>query len=147
MVLSPKKSNQIHLRIQLKVKIVNHPQDHKCEGKTTSGPSALSRAGIAAMARQQQPATQRQPKQPERSTARPTASTASALQGGISEDEALRRALEASMRDQGPASASASGLSQEEQDRMLAEAIARSEREAAQPQAASGSESKNCQIS
>ncbi len=108
----------------------------------------MSRAGMAALARHQQP-PQRQPqKQPERPAARPPVPSAAALQGGLSEDEALRRALEASMRDQGPSGA-ASGMSQEEQDRMLAEAIARSEREAAtgHQQPATGSESKNCQIS
>lgn len=124
-----------------------HQQDHSCEAKTTSGPGSLSRAGMAALSRHQQQPTQRQPKQVERPVTRPTVPNVSVLQGGISEDEALRRALEESMRDQVPGDAS--GLSQEEQDRMLAEAIARSEREARRPQAAaaSESESKNCQIS
>ena len=115
----------------------------------------MSRAGLAALARQQQPGPKvQQPQQ--RSTPLQNRSTASALQGGLSEDEALRRALEASMRDVGPASASGQ-MSQEEQDRMLAEAIAQSEREAAAQQqqrqrqqsrqTATASEGSNCQIS
>ena len=126
-------------------------QDHKCTGKPTSGHDARSKAAQAALARFQ-PAAQRQPqKQAERQPAARPPPTASAFQGGLSEDEALRRALEASMQDQGPASGSASGLSQEEQDRMLAEAIERSEREVQQRQqqapTSTTGDSKNCQIS
>jgi hypothetical protein len=106
----------------------------------------MSRAGMAALARHQQQA-QPAPK-PQQRHQPPTRSSASALQGGISEEEALRRALEASMRDTGPDPGA--GMSQEEQDRMLAEAIARSEREAAGQQRQRQqpvSEGSNCEIS
>ena len=113
----------------------------------------MNRAGLAALSRQQQQPKQPQPapKQQQRQqplSQPPGRSNASALQGGVSEEEALRRALEASMRDAGPEQGAA--MSQEEQDRMLAEAIARSEREAAaqqRPRQQTVSDGSNCQIS
>ena len=114
----------------------------------------MNRAGLAALSRHQQQQKQPQPapkqqQQRQQPPPQPSArSAASALQGGVSEEEALRRALEASMREAGPEQGAA--MSQEEQDRQLAEAIARSEREAAaqqRPRQQTVSDGSNCQIS
>ena len=129
----------------------------------------MTASGRAAMARQQQqPPTatvqqsiskfftrQNQP------TPAPTAAAASSrsnnarqLQGNLSEDEALARALQASMTETAQAeSGSTNGaLSQEEQDRMLAMALAQSEREARRGGTTTNSSNnssndKTCQIS
>ena len=76
------------------------------------------------------------------------------LQGNLSEDEALARALQASMSETAQAaSGSTNGaLSQEEQDRMLAMALAQSEREArgggtTTTSSNNSSNDKTCQIS
>merc|ERR1719350_1955916 len=78
------------------------------------------------------------------------------LQGNLSEDEALARALQASMSETGngnPSESSTNGaLSQEEQDRMLAMALAQSEREArgggtTTTTSSNSSNDKTCQIS
>jgi len=143
-----------------------HPQDHECPGKSKA---SMTASGRAAMARQQhQPPTttvqqsiskfftrQNQP------TPAPTAAAASSrsnnarqLQGNLSEDEALARALQASMSETAQAASTSTNgaLSQEEQDRMLAMALAQSEREArgggtTTTSSNNSSNDKTCQIS
>ena len=108
----------------------------------------MTASGRAAMARQQQPPTAtvqqsiskfftRQNNQP--TPAAPgvvaasnrSSNNARQLQGNLSEDEALARALQASMSETAQAASTSSNgaLSQEEQDRMLAMALAQSETE------------------
>jgi len=144
-----------------------HPQDHECPGKSKA---SMTASGRAAMARQQQqPPTAtvqqsiskfftRQNNQP--TPAAPgvvaasnrSSNNARQLQGNLSEDEALARALQASMSETtAQTSASSNGtLSQEEQDRMLAMALAQSEREArggGGTTTTNSSNDKTCQIS
>ena len=76
------------------------------------------------------------------------------LQGNLSEDEALARALQASMSEtvQAESGSTNGALSQEEQDRMLAMALAQSEREARRGGTTTNSSNnssndKTCQIS
>lgn len=143
--------NQCGLNFCLKHR---HPQDHECSGKTSN---SLSASGRAAMTRQQQ----QQPKPQQNSITKyfsrqsqPSPSTVTTpnprqLQGNLSEDEALARALQASLTENtGNPSGS---MSQEEQDRMLAMALAQSEREArATTSTGSGttnSNDKSCLIS
>lgn len=111
-----------------------HPQDHECAGK----PDIASAAGAAAMARQASSSSsgasgsssisrffRRQQENPSRPNAR-------TIQGGLSEDEALARALQESMKDGQPhpgGQSSDAPMTQEEQDRMLAMALAQSERD------------------
>jgi len=128
----------------------------------------MNAAGRAAMARQNQ--SQQQHQQPKssqssitkffssvQSNSRPTPPVANPrqLQGNLSEDEALARALQASLNENGPqASSGASGgaMSQEEQDRMLALALAQGEqnpgsRATTTAGGNSSSNDKNCSIS
>lgn len=108
----------------------------------------MSEAGRAAVTRQeQQPqgisryfkrSHQQQP-----TTSRASRPNTNQLQGNISEDEALARALQASLNDQ-PASSS-QPMSQEEQDRMLAMQLAQGEQRATT--SSGGSNDKTCQIS
>jgi len=128
-----------------------HPQDHECTGKPTR---QVSEAGRAALARQNQPAQgiakyfTRQPQsQPQQPRTRPNANQ---LQGNLSEDEALARALQASMSEATTQAAAQAPTSQEEQDRMLAMALAQSEQEARRQQQGGASTSGNsdkCSIS
>ena len=115
----------------------------------------MSEAGRAALARQQnqnQPAQgiakyfTRQP-QPPQPRSRPNANQ---LQGNLTEDEALARALQASLSEGQTSQASnvQAPTTQEEQDRMLAMALAQSEQEARRSgTTASGNSDKSCQIS
>ena len=95
-----------------------HPQDHECKGK----PSAGQAAAAAALSRLDQgpskakaKAKAQQPPPPRRTAA----ATAADVQGQLSEDEAMARALQASMAS----AASAPTLTQEEIDRMTALAL------------------------
>ncbi|XP_074823088.1 AN1-type zinc finger protein 2B isoform X1 [Natator depressus] len=127
-----------------------HPLDHDCNGVGRP----LSRAGHAAVARAQasssvaagtssrgasRPATRPAAGPPAPAPSRggvmvrlPPSSTsppAVALQNGLSEDEALQRALEMSLAESAPGSARALSSAQEEEDLALARALAASEEE------------------
>ncbi len=129
----------------------------------------MSAAAMAALNRQQQ--QQQQQSRPQfatgitkyftRTTGPPAPTPASRpsprqIQGNMSEDEALAKALQESMKDTNGGGGS-SGManevptSQEEQDRMLALALQESERAARRGQGATASGSsgtdKSCQIS
>ncbi|KAM6460545.1 AN1-type zinc finger protein 2B isoform 3-T4 [Liasis olivaceus] len=123
-----------------------HPLDHDCSGTGRS----LSKAGNAAIARAQKSA-----KEPVGTTSsnaamrslvsRPTSSRASemvrtpqpqntavpvaALQNGLSEEEALRRALEMSLAETVPIQPQHHSSTQEEEDLALARALSASEEE------------------
>ena len=74
----------------------------------------------------------------------------SALSNGhLSEDEAIARAMQASLNDGQPQQQITAPRTQEEQDRMLAQALAESEREANRQQGSSSQDasSKSCGIS
>ena len=82
----------------------------------------------------------------------PTSSTSAA---GLSEDEALARALQESMNEQRGATSSNTSSNQvtaeaprtvEEQDLMLAQALAESQREASSQRTAAGNGDKSCTI-
>ena len=99
-----------------------HRQDHDCKGT----PSAGQAAGAAALRRLDQgpgkakaktSTSKAQPPPPRRRTV-----TAADVQGQLSEDEAMARALQASMASEATA-ASAPTLTQEEIDRMTALAL------------------------
>jgi predicted nucleic acid binding AN1-type Zn finger protein len=142
-----------------------HPQDHECSGK----PEVRSAAAQAAINRQQQ-RNQRpnvssvasgiskyftsKTSTPSQPPSRPTAAaSAASIQGGLSEDEALARALQESLN--GPSNPQGvrptSKEQQEEQDRMLALALAQGQgtsTTATTTQASGSSEGgKSCQIS
>ena len=143
--------NQCGLNFCLKHRF---PTDHDCTGTRSS--KNVSDAGKAAMARQQQeqsrgPAQgiakyfQRQAPATAAANGVRSRANASHLQGNLSEDEALARALQASLADNQPNSA----LSQEEMDRMLALSLAQGEQH---PQTSSSARTstnndKSCQIS
>merc|ERR1712111_95978 len=84
-------------------------------------------------------------------TSRPAASASSATNGHLSEDEALERAMQASLTQghQGQQQQIRAPTNQEEQDRMLAQALAESEREASRrrQQTSQDSANKTCEIS
>jgi len=112
-------------------------QDHECSGKTQK----MSEAGRAALARQEQPPQgiaryfKRQQQQPSRPNT-------NQIQGNLSEDEALARALQASLNEPSPA------MSQEEQDRMLALALAQQgSGQGTSTSTGGGAEKSSCQIS
>merc|ERR1712113_330332 len=69
---------------------------------------------------------------------------ASQIQGNLSEDEALARALQASLTSSD--AATASSLTQEGQDRMLALSLAQGEEQQA-PRTTESTANKSCQIS
>ena len=139
-------------------------QDHECSGKSNH---SMNAAGRAAMARQNQSQPPQHPKSSQssitrffnsvQSNSRPTPPVANPrqLQGNVNEDEALARALQASLNENGPhgaSGASEEAMSQEEQDRMLALALAQSEQNPSSRQTttAGGNNSstdKSCQIS
>ena len=134
-----------------------HPADHECQGKGSS------KAAQAAMARQQrQPATTTTSgglSSAIRSTAASTSSRIASMfqqdrqtiNGQMTEDEALARALQASMTEQQGGNQTnqqqpiTAPRTREEQDRMLAQAIAESQREA--NRGGSSSNDKSCGIS
>ena len=99
-----------------------HPQDHDCKGKPSAGQAAAAAAlrrldnqgPSKAKARATQPQQQQPP--PSRRT-----TTAADVQGQLSEDEAMARALQASMAS--AAQAEGPELTQEEIDRMTALAL------------------------
>merc|ERR1711944_98356 len=114
-----------------------HPQDHECSGKTQK----MSEAGRAALARQEQPPQgiaryfKRQQQQPSRPNT-------NQIQGNLSEDEALARALQASLNEPSQAAA----MSQE--DRMLALALAQQgSGQGTSTSTGGGAEKSSCQIS
>lgn len=114
----------------------------------------MTDAGRAAMNRQQN-----QPPQPQgiakyfqrqAAPSRPTRPNTSQLQGNMSEDEALARALQASLAENSATAAAGSELSQEEQDRMLALSLAQGDQQLVdtnQRTRNSSSNDKSCQIS
>ncbi|NXS63261.1 ZFN2B protein, partial [Brachypteracias leptosomus] len=122
-----------------------HPLDHDCSG---AGRPPLSKAGHAAVARAQassskpvaasssgaaRPADSPSPPAPARAAPLQTPSTsppAVLLQNGLSEEEALQRALEMSLAE----SAQPPSSTQEEEDLALARALSASEAEYQQAQ-------------
>ncbi|XP_006890303.1 PREDICTED: AN1-type zinc finger protein 2B isoform X2 [Elephantulus edwardii] len=122
-----------------------HPLDHECSGEG----HPTSRAGLAALSRAQglaaSTSTTPSPSQTVASSTSPsrvstqspsrTAPPVIALQNGLSEDEALQRALELSLAEIKPQVPS----SQEEEDLALAQALSASEAEYRQQQAQSRS--------
>ncbi|XP_029080636.1 AN1-type zinc finger protein 2B isoform X2 [Monodon monoceros] len=126
-----------------------HPLDHDCSGEG----HPTSRAGLAAISRAQGLASSTKtipsPKQTlpsstsaSRATAQSPSRTASpviALQNGLSEDEALQRALELSLAETKPQVPS----SQEEEDLALAQALSASEAEYRQRQGPQGEEARS----
>ncbi|XP_004467800.1 AN1-type zinc finger protein 2B isoform X2 [Dasypus novemcinctus] len=121
-----------------------HPLDHDCSGAERP----TSRAGLAAISRAQglaspksavrSPSQTSAPASPSRATTQSPSQTTPpviALQNGLSEDEALQRALELSLAEteaQAPSS-------QEEEDLALAQALSASEAEYRRQQAQSRS--------
>uniref|UniRef100_A0A8B9YMF7 Zinc finger AN1-type containing 2B n=1 Tax=Bos mutus grunniens TaxID=30521 RepID=A0A8B9YMF7_BOSMU len=129
-----------------------HPLDHDC-----SGEHPTSRAGLAAISRAQTLASstkttpspnQTLPSSSSTSRAKTQSPTRTAapvitLQSGLSEDEALQRALELSLAETKPQVPS----SQEEEDLALAQALSASEAEYRQQQAQSRSlKPSNCNL-
>ncbi|KAF6117054.1 zinc finger AN1-type containing 2B [Phyllostomus discolor] len=125
-----------------------HPLDHDCSGDGHPN----SRAGLAAIARAQTltststiPSPSRtlpSSTSPSRATARSPSQTAPpviALQNGLSEDEALQRALELSLAETKPQVPS----SQEEEDLALAQALSASEAEYQRQQGPQGEEARS----
>ncbi|XP_012867734.1 PREDICTED: AN1-type zinc finger protein 2B isoform X2 [Dipodomys ordii] len=137
-----------------------HPLDHDCSGEGHS----TSRAGLAAISRAQGLTSTTTVPSPSRTlpsstspsslllnichrttTQSPsrTAPPVIALQNGLSEDEALQRALELSLAETKPQAPS----SQEEEDLALAQALSASEAEYQQQQAQSrSSKPSNCSL-
>lgn len=96
-----------------------HPQDHQCKGPSGN----VSKTAEAAIARQAIGASAQSVKH-----VKATPVSVSAIQGQMSEDEALSRALQESLADNKPEGPTRS-LTLEEEDEMLARAIAESERD------------------
>ncbi|ODM92148.1 AN1-type zinc finger protein 2B [Orchesella cincta] len=128
-----------------------HPQDHSCDNATGK---AVNKAGLAALQRIEKKSSNNSSSATRNQTPVTTSSSnarslfpifnnsrpannpsrnVSSLQGNISEEDALRMALEASLSNQGNATATdaAAALSQEQEDFMLAKALAESEMAAA----------------
>ncbi|XP_009323145.1 PREDICTED: AN1-type zinc finger protein 2B [Pygoscelis adeliae] len=142
-----------------------HPLDHDCSGAGRP----LSKAGHAAVARAQASSSKtvtasssgaaRPADSPSslasarggRAAASQTASTsppAVMLQNGLSEEEALQRALEMSLAESARSSAHPPSSTQEEEDLALAQALSASEAEYQQSQRqAHGSKPSNCSMS
>ena len=120
-----------------------HPQDHECGGPAAHG--AASRAGLAAMQRLQASQARGAPKSGgstassssvsrwSRNAARPSHTE---LQGNLTEDQALARALQASLSESKP-------MTQEEMDREIAQALAASD-ETHQPTTRTQRSANNC---
>ncbi|CAL8074736.1 unnamed protein product [Orchesella dallaii] len=147
-----------------------HPQDHSCATATGKGGKGVSKPGLAALERVGKRAanhtssTTRNPTQVNSSTSntrslfpifnssRPgnnPSRSVSSLQGNVTEEDALRMALEASLSGQGNATPTnaAAALSQEQEDFMLAKALAESEMAAAGGDSSSSSRrQQNCDI-
>ncbi|NWX92293.1 ZFN2B protein, partial [Nothoprocta pentlandii] len=138
-----------------------HPLDHDCSGAGRP----LSKAGHAAVARAEASSSQAAPASgsgasrpaespsapaPARAAGSQTRSTsppAAMLQNGLSEEEALQRALEMSLADSALGSAQPPST-QEEEDLALAQALSASEAEYQQLQRqAHGSKPSNCSMS
>ncbi|XP_040417091.1 AN1-type zinc finger protein 2B isoform X1 [Cygnus olor] len=136
-----------------------HPLDHDCGGAGHS----LSKAGHAALARAQASSSKAvttpssgaarpadSPSARGRAAASQTPSTsppAAVLQNGLSEEEALQRALELSLAESAQGSAQPPST-QEEEDLALAQALSASEAEYQQLQRqAHGSKPSNCSMS
>merc|ERR1711973_801145 len=158
-----------------------HPTDHECQAPAVSsssrpqGQGPTSRAAQAAIARQQAASSSVQSSSGSSSIRTAAASTTNRIatmfqqqqqrasgqvRGGLSngrltEDEALARALQASISDQqsGQDQQITAPQTREEQDRMLALALAESEREAnrrpngSQNSSSQDNTSKSCGIS
>nr|SVE74351.1 EOG090X0APF [Daphnia barbata] len=111
-----------------------HAIDHSCKGNKPADKAreaALARAATASSIFTKQPGPSKPPgtsNSANTSTARssnlPRTFAVATVQGNLSEDEALARALQASLQDQPPLTAH----QQEESDRMLALALERGER-------------------
>merc|ERR1712228_617226 len=124
-------------------------EDHECSRKSTRPMNDAAKAAIARQERQnqnqgitkyfQRQTTGNAPQPPRRpNTAQ--------IQGNLSEDEALARALQASLGDAG-SSGNESSLTQEEQDRMLALSLAQGEQTTTGRTGTSSNSDKSCQIS
>ncbi|XP_063789888.1 AN1-type zinc finger protein 2B isoform X2 [Pseudophryne corroboree] len=114
-----------------------HPLDHECKGKS----APISRAGHAAVLRSQA-SSSKAPATSSYTAARPTAQpqrnrgsvpnaqppAAAALQNGLSEEEALQRALEMSIAESAQ-NVTEQHSTQEEEDLALAQALSASEEE------------------
>ncbi|XP_043302079.1 AN1-type zinc finger protein 2B isoform X5 [Cervus canadensis] len=126
-----------------------HPLDHDCSGEG----HPTSRAGLAAISRAQSLASSTKTV-PSPNQTLPSSSSASrattqsptrtappeiTLQNGLSEDEALQRALELSLAETKPQVPS----SQEEEDLALAQALSASEAEYRQQQGPQGEEARS----
>ncbi|XP_056391836.1 AN1-type zinc finger protein 2B isoform X1 [Hyla sarda] len=127
-----------------------HPLDHECKGKT----APISRAGHAALFRSQassskaapvasshtasKPASQSQPQRSRANVPSPQLPAAAALQNGLTEEEALQRALEMSLAESAQ-NATQQHSSQEEEDLALARALSASEEEYRRQQEGQGS--------
>ncbi|KAM8806984.1 AN1-type zinc finger protein 2B [Eudromia elegans] len=142
-----------------------HPLDHDCSGAGRP----LSKAGHAAVARAEAASSKAasasssgasrpadSPSAPASarggraagSQARSTSPPAVMLQNGLSEEEALQRALEMSLADSALGSAQPPSSTQEEEDLALAQALSASEAEYQQQQRqAHGSKPSNCSMS
>ncbi|XP_062354253.1 AN1-type zinc finger protein 2B isoform X1 [Cinclus cinclus] len=142
-----------------------HPLDHDCSGAV----HPLSKAGHAAVTRAQassskiftasssgtarpadsssSPACAREGRAAVSQT-RSTSPPAVMLQNGLSEEEALQRALEMSLAESARSSAQPPSSTQEEEDLALAQALSASEAEYQQSQRqAHGSKPSNCSMS
>ncbi|XP_039700780.1 AN1-type zinc finger protein 2B isoform X1 [Pteropus medius] len=130
-----------------------HPLDHDCSGEghltSQAGLAAISRAQGLASTTSTIPSPSRtlpSSTSPSRATAQSplwTAPPVIALQNGLSEDEALQRALELSLAETKPQVPS----SQEEEDLALAQALSASEAEYRRQQAQSRSlKPSNCSL-
>jgi len=141
-----------------------HPQDHSCNNITAK---PVGKAGLAALGRIGQTSSSGSNSNPNSggnsnprslfaslTGSRPSnnpSRNVSSLQGNISEDDALRMALEASLSGPGNPSTdphSATALSQEQEDFLLAKALAESEMAAAggAQNSTSRRQGQNCDI-
>jgi len=139
--------NQCGLNFCLKHR---HPQDHECSGKSTKAMSDAAKAAIAREERQNQNQGIAKYFQRQQVVNPPPRPNTAQIQGNLSEDEALARALQASLGNGQPQAAAGNGntLTQEEQDRMLALALAQGEQQTTTTTGrTSSSNDKSCQIS
>ncbi|KAM4708776.1 AN1-type zinc finger protein 2A-like isoform 1-T2 [Discoglossus pictus] len=128
-----------------------HSLDHDCKGKSVP----VSRAGHAALLRVQsssskasapsshiEPTPTLLPQRNRTSVSAPPPPVAAALQNGLTEEEALQRALEMSLAEAASSTAQQQHRSQEEEDLALARALAASEEEYRRQQAGQNREAK-----
>ncbi|XP_073503428.1 AN1-type zinc finger protein 2B isoform X2 [Phyllobates terribilis] len=131
-----------------------HPLDHECKGKS----APISQAGHAALLRSQASSSKApassshtvarpapQPQHSRASVPSPAPPAAAALQNGLTEEEALQRALEMSLAESAQ-NATPQHSSQEEEDLALARALSASEEEYRRQQQA-GQTSRNAKQS